>query len=136
MVTENISDELLNPENLAFCSFQVKTKEDKAKLFNAMNEPDFKIEEVVNKEIEVKDVFAEYIELLDENTGEVKTAVRMVLISPDGTSYGCVSVGMFSAIKKIMKLYGPPTWDDPIKIVPYTKKTRNGNNKVLTFKVV
>lgn len=131
----NITEELTAGTTLAYCSFKVSTPEDRAKLFNAMNEPDFKVDEAINTPIQVKDVYAEYIDLLDENTGEIKTAVRMVLITPDGTSYGCVSVGMFSALKKVMKIYGEPTWKEPITIIPYTKKTRNGNNKVLTFKI-
>lgn len=119
----------------AYCSFVAETAEEKDALFTAMNNPTFRLEEKLNTTIYLKDIYAEQVTLLGETTGELIETIRMVLIDVDGQSYGCCSVGIFSAIKKLMQVYGPPSWEDPIAVQPYQQPTRNGRNKVFTLRI-
>lgn len=117
-----------------YCSMTAETEADKANLFNAMNNPDERLSKMINRTIEVKDVYIEVVPCTNEETGEVTMCPRIVIIDAKGKSYQCVSVGVYSALKKIIQVYGEPTWEKPIKIEvqQITKGTRN----MLTLKVV
>lgn len=131
---ESFIADLTSERVTAFCSLQPTTKEGKATLFKAMNNPDKRIGDCINMTIPVKDVFVEVVNCTNKETGEVVQCPRIVLIDKDGVGYQCVSLGMFSALKKVMQVFGVPTWKEPInlKIVQVTK----GEKKLLTFDVV
>ena len=131
-------EDFSNPSaSLMYCS--IKSDGDmasKAKIFNAINSPEEKIAEHINKPIMLKDIVAHPIRLIDEKTGEVLDAMRMVLVDENGTGYEAVSSGIVNAVSRILQIFGQPeTWETPIKIVPIQKKTRNGDNKVTTLKI-
>lgn len=119
----------------SFCSFKAEDEKGRALLFTAMNNPTFRVEEKLNTTIFLKDIYAEPVTLVGDG-GEIVDSVRIVLIDADGNSYGCCSIGMFSALKKLMRVYGMPTWKTPILVQPYQQSTRNGNNKIFTLRVV
>lgn len=121
---------------LSYCSFNADAPEGKVALYTAMNNPTFRIEEKLNCTIALKDIYAEAVQFVSDKTGEVTDAVRIVLIDAEGNSYGCCSKGMFSAIKKLIQVFGAPTWEEPILVQPYQTPTRNGNNKIFTLRVV
>lgn len=126
-VTELNADKLV-----AFCSVKAETMADKALVFNAANNPQHKLADFINKKILVKDIYAETLELADEETGELQKAPRIVLIDKDGEAYECVSVGMFSALKKLIATFGEPTWTEPIPVVVKQEKVKNGSMLTLS----
>ena len=132
MAIIGIANELSNQTSM-YCSVNGGTNEDKAKVFNASNNPEFKVADFINKVIVVKDVLAEQIELVDDETGKVDTAVRVVLIDVDGKSYQAVSNGIFNAVRKAIAIFGEPTWDDGIPIL--IKQVSVGKGSMLTFDV-
>ena len=117
----------------AFCSVNAETMEEKALVFNAANNPQHKVADFINKKIMVRDVYAETLELVNKETGEVDKAPRIVLIDEAGEAYECVSVGMFSALKKLIATFGEPTWEQPIPVVVKQEKVANGS--MLTISV-
>lgn len=117
----------------AFCSAKADTMAEKALVFNAANNPDHKVNDYINKTIMLKDIYAETLELVNQETGEVEKAPRIVLIDADGVSYECVSVGMFGALKKLIATFGEPTWEEPIPVVVKQEKVKNGS--MLTMSV-
>lgn len=138
-----MSNELIAAENnfdlapqqsTAYCSFKAETLEEKAKLFNLMNSPDYRISDCINKTIYVKDVYMEVVVCTNEETGEVSNAPRVVVIDKDGVSYQSVSFGILNSVKKLMTIFGTPTWEEPIPIV--VKQVSKGKNKIYTFEVV
>lgn len=126
--------ELSQPESNAFCSIKEDSLEAKKLVYNASNNPTHKIDDYINKEIALKDVFVEIIELANENTGELEQAPRIVLIDDKGESYQCVSNGIFGSLKKLMAIFGEPTWEDPIHVVVKQVKVKRGT--MLTLEVV
>lgn len=123
----------LEGSNLAaFCSVNAETMEEKALVFNAANNPQHKISDFINKKIMVRDVYAETLELVNKETGEVDKAPRIVLIDANGEAYECVSVGMFSALKKLIATFGEPTWKQPIPVVVKQEKVANGSMLTLS----
>lgn len=125
--------ELSQPESNAFCSIKEDSLEAKKLVYNASNNPTHKIDDYINKEIALKDVFVEIIELANENTGELEQAPRIVLIGDKGESYQCVSNGIFGSLKKLMAIFGEPTWEDPIHVVVKQVKVKRGT--MLTLEV-
>ena len=129
----NVAQELYANQTSMFCSIQGGTHEAKVAVFNASNNPDHKVGDYINKVILVKDVLAEQIEITNEETGELETAVRVVLIDVDGESYQAVSAGIFNALKKAIAIFGAPTWADGLPCL--IKQIKVGRGSMLTFDV-
>lgn len=126
--------ELTTSGGTTFTSIKAETIEDKAKLFNAMNNPDFRLGDCINRVIKIKDLFCETVQCTNQETGEVTDAPRIVVIDEDGKSYQAVSVGVLSAFKKLIAIFGAPTWEPAIPIM--VKQITRGQNKMLTFEII
>lgn len=133
VVEQTLVSDLENQTPAFYTSMKGETPEEKAKLFNAMNNPDKRISDMIGKVINVKDVFVEEVRFADEETGEVTYAPRIVVIDVNGESYQAVSVGVMSAFKKLFQLFGQPTWPNGIKLE--VKQVKNGKNNILTFAI-
>lgn len=126
--------ELVGGDTLkAVCSVKAEDAASKAIVFNAATNPDYKVKSCINKKIRVKDLYAESIEVVNEETGEIVNVPRIVLIDDEGASYECVSVGMFSAIRKLVAVYGEPTWDPPLEVT--VKEKPVGKGSMLTLQM-
>lgn len=119
----------------AYCSVRAETMAEKALVFNAANNPQHKVNDFINKLIMLKDVYAETLELVNQETGEYEKAPRIVLIDENGEAYECVSVGMFSSLKKLIATFGEPTWDEPIPVIVKQEKVKNGSMLTLSVQM-
>lgn len=118
-----------------YCSMKAESDKEKAALFNATNNPDFRLADMINMEVKVKDVFVEAVHCTNRDTGEVNVCPRVVLIDDKNVGYQCVSIGVFSAIKKLFGIYGEPMyWSAPIKMI--VKQITKGERQMLTLNVV
>jgi len=126
---------LLSEEDktVMYCSMIAETDEQRKSLFKAMNNPEHRLADFINKKIEVVDIFAEVVQCINEETGEITSAPRIVLIDKKGVGYQCVSKGVLSAIKKLFTIYGAPTWKTPVALE--VKQLKKGVRNILTFDV-
>lgn len=108
-------------------------KED-ARIFSALNNPEYRIANFINKKIAVTDVLVEIRELLNEENGEIETAPRVVLIDEDGKAYQAVSKGIFNAVKNAYQVFGAAPWEPALEIE--IKQVAVGKGSMLTFDVV
>lgn len=129
--TALVLGELSNPN--IYCSIKNETKEDKKRIFNVMNAPDYRLSDCINKKISVKDVYIEIVDMVKQDTGEVTKTPRVVLIDKDDKSYQCVSYGVFNSLKKLMMIYGEPSWNEPVDVV--VKQVTRGDRKILTLTI-
>lgn len=134
LMTNSFVSDLENDNNDIFCSFTADKPEDKKKLYKVMTNPDHKLADFINKTISVTDIFSENCQLTDGKTGEVKTMPRIVLIDKDGVSYQCVSYGIYNSIKKLIQIYGLPTWEEPIDLL--VKQIKAGDKNILSLEIV
>lgn len=119
----------------SYSSMIAETDEQKAVLFNAVNSAAERIADHVGEEITVKDVYVETVRCYSEDTGEVKVCPRIILIDPDGRAFQCVSVGIFSALKKMFTIFGTPEmWAAPRRI--RIRQINRGTWRILTFDVI
>lgn len=108
-------------------------KED-ARIFTALNNPEYRIANFINKKIAVTDVLVEIRELLNEKSGEIETAPRVVFIDADGKAYQAVSKGIFNAVKNAYQVFGAAPWEPALEIE--IKQVAVGKGSMLTFDVV
>lgn len=108
-------------------------KED-AKIFAALNNPEFRLANFINKTLKIQNVLVEIREIMNDETGEIETAPRVVLISEDGKAYQAVSKGIFNAVKNAYEVFGQAPWDPPLEIE--VKQIAVGKGSMLTFDVL
>ena len=115
----NFIVELTAPAEACYCSVTADSEKDKVALYNATNNPTARLKSMINKPIKVKDVFVEVVQCVNKDTGEVKKCPRTVLIDDKGNSYTAVSLGVFSALRKLFAIFGTPdVWEKPITVTP------------------
>lgn len=110
-----------------YCSINTESKEDKKKLFNTLEKCDALLNDCVGTEIDLKDIYVEEKQVLDEESGELKTKFRTILFDANGQTYATGSYGIYNIIKKIVQLCGlPDTWEEPLKVQVAKKNIGNG----------
>ena len=118
-----------------YCSLKPQNDNERIVLYNAMNNPEFRIGDCINKVINVKDVYCEVVTCVNKETGVSDLCPRIVLIDDKGAGYQAVSLGVFSALKKIFTVMGQPeTWEKPVKLE--VKQVSRGERKLLTLNMV
>ena len=105
-----------------------------AKIYNAMNNPEHRVSDFINKTIAVQDVLIEIREILNEETGEVAKVPRVVLIDPEGTGYQATSIGIYNVVRNAFTAFGPAPWDPPLKMTIKQRPVARGS--MLTADVV
>lgn len=119
-----------------YCSIVADTEEKKKQLFNALEECDLLLNNCVGQEIELKDIYVEEREVVDEETGELRKKFRTILFDKAGQTYATGSYGIYNVIRKIVSIYGLPTnWKAPIK-VKVSQRPIGNNKKSLTLTLV
>lgn len=113
---KNLASELKDVKSQAYTSLGNESREEKSLLYKAMSNPDERLSDHINQTIMVKDVYMEMVDMVNEETGEVVTSPRIVLIDENNVSFQCVSFGVFNALKRIFQVFGEPTWNEPIKM--------------------
>ena len=114
-----------------YCSKTVESEEDKKELFNALETCDALLNDCVGTEIEIKDIYVEEREVVDEETGELKKKYRTILFDASGQTYATGSYGIYNIIKKIVTIYGlPETWAKPLKVKVAKRPIGNGKQSL------
>lgn len=130
MENQNALTLFSNNASDVFSSKVAKTEEDKKALFNALESCDCLLNDCVGKEITIKDVYCEKTESIDEETGEARPKYRTILFDVDGKTYATGSYGIYNVMKKIIGIYGLPTWEDGLKVKVIKQKVNNGKSKL------
>lgn len=99
-----------------YCSFKPIDYPSKARLYRAMTNPDFRVSDCINQVIRLTDVFIEWVEMLDQKSGEIGHVPRCVLFDADGKTYAATSRGIANSLERLAMVYGMPHWDNPISV--------------------
>lgn len=134
-----IANEMIAQENekrKPFCTAIMDTAEEKAKWFSATNNPDKKVADCANAEIYLKDFYIEFVDCLNEESGELTMNVpRIVLMDVDGVSYTATSFVLYNTLERLVRFYGLPNqWDEPLRIK--FKQINKGKKRLLSIDVV
>lgn len=111
-----------------WASFSPDTVEQQKMLFNGMNNPTSQLSDVVDKTINLVDVFVEWVQL-DESD---EVSPRIVLFDDEGNSYVATSKGILIALNRAFLVFGEPkTWAKPLPIT--IRKVKVARGHMLTF---
>lgn len=122
---------LVDDMNKTYSSMALETIQDRKDLYNALETCDVLLNDVVNTEIMIKDVYVEEREVLNEDTGEVQNKYRTIIFDLDGKTYATGAYGVYNSIKKLMKVYGLPTWEEGVKVKVAKKPIKDGKTSLV-----
>lgn len=106
-----------------------ETLEDKKKLYNAIQNCDVRINDIVGQTIKVKDVYIREYEKKDlDDNGNPRIGHTTILFDVDGKSYVTASNYFFNAIAQILSAVGK--LEKPIDIQIVKKPTKNGTESL------
>lgn len=132
-MNNTVLTDLNNTES--YCSIKGDTREALVAMYNAINSPDHKLSDFVGKKLNIKDISIERVENMNDETGDMVANARVVLIDENGESYTCVSSGIYSAIKKLVAVFGEPTWEPALPVEIQNLSTKKGR-KTMTLKAI
>lgn len=73
--------------------------------------------ENLGKVINLANIVVQVIDVTDENSGEISTVPRTILIDQDGTAYHAVSNGVFKSVENLLGIMGlPEQWGGPVPV--------------------
>lgn len=121
-----------NRETNQFVSFRAEDMKSRVRLFNAMNQPKYKVSDMINKKIKLKDVILMNVTMEGED-GEQDTGIRSVLIDADGNAYNATSNGIFSSLTNLYMIFGTLHFEDPLEILISQIPTKRGSTLSITL---
>ena len=121
-----------NRETNQFVSFRAEDMKSKVRLFNAMNQPKYKVSDMINKKIKLKDVILMNVTMEGEDS-EQDTGIRSVLIDADGNAYNATSNGIFSSLTNLYMIFGTLHFEDPLEIMISQIPTKRGSTLSITL---
>lgn len=127
-----------------YTSLNCESVEDKKSLYNALENCDVLLNDVVNTEILMKDIYIQEMTktVKDEKTGEVKfnektgevltiKKYRTIIFDVDGKTYATGAYGVVNSLKRIISVFGEPaTWESPIKVKVVKKPIKDGKQSL------
>ena len=120
-------DSLTNPGNSFYCSIPNDgTRAAQVKIYNAVNNKGDALDDHKGEVLGIVDIAAHPVSIVDENTGEVVEALRVVMIDKNGKNYDAVSQGIASSLNKIFSIVGQPSYNPPLRLKVVEQKTRKG----------
>lgn len=117
-----------NPLNIMggmWSSITAENQADRLQIYDAVSNSN-PLDDLVGKTITISDVILQPTEVNDHATGEVEERTRIVLITPEGEAYGCMSTGVENCIKQLFGIVGVPPWEPAITFEVVKKQGRNG----------
>lgn len=121
--TENAIDKLASGKSTVFSTLKGDDAATKLAVWTATTDS-VPLAENLNKPIQLANVVMQVIDMADEETGEIQTVPRTILIDAEGKAYHAISQGVFKAVENIFGILGQPdTWDKPLAV----KAVRGGS---------
>lgn len=126
-----VAADVLTQEVNPFVSFKVESPADQIKLYNAMNSPQYRVADMINKPISMVDAVLVPCQLVREETGEVYDAIRAIIIDADGNTFAATSTGIVSSLRNIYNVFHTLHFDEPLKVTVQQVTVKRGNTLTL-----
>lgn len=115
-----------------YFSRTAETEEEQIELYKVFNDSNSELvtpfNNMVNKEITIKDVFIQPYESFDEKTGNLTDGVTTTIEDTEGNYYATSSKSVYYTVLNIMKTFGYPSEEvyKPVKVKVTGTKRQNG----------
>lgn len=103
----------------------LSTKREKLEMFNASTSAT-RLRDMINKEIRVKNISITPVDYTDEETGEITTHPKTVIVDYDGNCYASSSIGVYRSVVNIYQNFPEDFSNGNITVAVKEKTTRNG----------
>lgn len=122
---------IFDPEKVfaLWCSYgdlRTLSGKDKARVVRLLQTQGEPLADYIGKIITVEHVLVHNVDMVNQETGEVNEATRLVLIASDETAYTCVSEGIRRSIGLLAQAYGMPPWTGGMRAKVEQLTTRRG----------
>lgn len=121
-------------EGIVYSSLTANNIAEQKALYKIIN-TDEKLADMINREIDIKDLFIENVSIVDDDTNEVAIQKRAIVVAKDGKAYSAVSSGLINSLLKMIRIFGAPTWNDEMRVMVKQVKTKRGRN-TFTLEVI
>ena len=109
-----------------YSTVKAETEDERMEVYGAIAGAG-KIDDVEGETLLLKNFIIQAIELTDEETGELVSTTRVVLITEDGSAYAGISKPLVQGLQLLTQLVGhPSTWSTPKAVVVDRITTRKG----------
>lgn len=103
------------------------TEEGQVALYTAINNAE-PLNAHLGEPLEIKSVVSQKVAMTDDNTGEVRDAIRTIFVTADNSAYSATSDSIASSVNTMFGIFGTPdTWRSPKTIVVNERRSRKGN---------
>lgn len=129
----------ISDENPSYSSMPLATRAEKVAFYNAVENPKHKLSSFINKKIKFSNVYMEQVNIAErdedgEPTGVMNTAIKTVLITPEGDGILTTSMGVARSLYAMFQIFGTPdTWSSDDPMIVEVKQVEIGKNR--TFKL-
>lgn len=111
-----------DPKKEIVTSLDVTNEDDNYVILGALAAADFQIDDVLGKTLEIQHYLAHEVQLVKPDTGEVFTAVRLVLITPKGDTYSTCSKPFTDLFRAVLAMKFKPPWEPPLRLEVFKAK--------------
>lgn len=93
-------------------SFNASTIDDKKRFYNALNNPDGDVKDLINQQVEITDFHMKWEQRADDE-GIVYDRIKTTIITADGKSYSTTFKSFAKSLVQLMEVFGlPETWEN------------------------
>lgn len=118
-----------------YTSLDKRKPEDAMLFMRCINACDKRFEECLGTEIELADIFAHQVNMVNEDTGDLDSGTRCVLITKQRDTIECVSNGVARDLSALAYLYGDPPFPPGLQ-VKLVQKSVGRNRRMFTLELV
>lgn len=131
---EQIKNEVLSMENIGLVVTEDMTHEQRANLFNAVNNADG-LSDQVGKDLWLIGFIVQDVEKENEQTGEIICSKLITVIDKDGKAYATNSKPFLQSLKQLKQVFNYDWTKDPVRVTIIQKKSNSSSNKYLSMAV-
>lgn len=103
------------PVGARYCSIPAsKDRKTAATVYKAINNPNHKVSDYINKQIAIENLIIENVELASEQTCELVKVPRIIIVDDNGESYTATSMGIYNAVCNMVTCFGEPPYKPAI----------------------
>lgn len=110
-----------------FSPLQPNKEADAMLMFRALGQCDATFDSLIGEKVQLRTFCCFPVDVMDAETGEVRSLIRSVLILDDGRCVGCCSEGVLKALKALASLKGMGPWEPPLSVQLRQVGLKNGN---------
>lgn len=131
---ENLGNEVMTMENTGLVVTEDMTHEQRANLFNAVNNAEG-LSDQVGKDLYLTGYIVQDVEKENDKTGEIICSKLITVIDKEGKAYATNSKPFLQSLKQLKQVFNYDWTKEPVCVTIIQKKSNSSTNKYLSMAV-